>query len=482
MTPLKSVLFALALLGAAPQAMAQDIVNGRVPVYPVPYVLPGIDSIKGAMHRIRTYYEGTSPQKLLDGPNGKEITNFSKPNKDATVSPGFSSEWTYTHGVVLSAFAYLTEVTGDQRFFANNEKFFAFEEKSLPYLRRNVAQFGKAGNGGWSLLDIGALDDCGAIGASLIKTYLKDKNKSHLETIKVIDEYISHKQFRLPDGTLARHRPQLVSVWTDDMYMSVPFLTNMAVLTGEKKYYDDAVRQVLQMADRLYVPQTGLFDHGWNANSDEYDPRFYWGRENGWALMSMAELLPVLPKDHPGREKILHLYRSMVRSLANLQDGTGFWYNLLDHNNSYTETSATAIFTYAIAKGINEGWISHVYGPVAITGWNAVNSRILANGGGGRHLRRHHLRPRQHLLLLPGPEHAGHPRLRPGPLRRRRDDSPAPEPQIRDFAAPAQQHQQHVPLPAEKRVSGQITPSAGQSIIPFALPCIPCCRLIQRSA
>ena len=379
MNTAKSALFFLIFLCAATRLMAQENVAGRVPVYPIPYEFPNVDSIKTVMDRVRVYYESTSPQQLVDATTGKAITDLSQPNKNATVSPGFSSEWTYTHGVVLSAFNYLSDVTGDKRFFADNTKFYGFLEKSLPYLRQNETQFGRQ-PGVWSLLHIGALDDCGSIGAALIKTYLKDKNKDHLAVINVINDYISNKQFRLDDGTLARHRPQYKSVWVDDMYMSVPFLTNMGVMTGEKKYYDDAVKQVLQMAGRLYVPQTELFDHGWNVNSGDYDPRFYWGRANGWALMSMAELLGVLPKDHPGRDKILHLYRSMIRSLASLQDGTGFWHNLLDRNDTYTETSCTAIFTYAIAKGINEGWISHVYGPVAITGWNATNTRVLANG------------------------------------------------------------------------------------------------------
>jgi rhamnogalacturonyl hydrolase YesR len=164
------------------------------------------------------------------------------------------------------------------------------------------------------------------------------------------------------------------------MYMSVPFLTNMGVLTNDKKYFDDAIKQVLQMADRLYIPEKELFDHGWNITSGDYDPRFYWGRANGWTLMSMAEVLEVVPEGYPGRDKVLHLYRSLVRSLANLQDGSGFWHNLLDKNDTYTETSCTAMFTYAIAKGINEGWISHVYGPVALTGWNATQTRVLENG------------------------------------------------------------------------------------------------------
>lgn len=96
--------------------------------------------------------------------------------------------------------------------------------------------------------------------------------------------------------------------------------------------------------------------------------------------MSMAEVLSVLPENYKGRAEILHIYRSQIRSLAELQDGTGFWHNLVDKNDTYPETSCTAIFTYAIAKGINEGWISHVYGPIALMGWNALNTQVLGNG------------------------------------------------------------------------------------------------------
>ena len=233
---------------------------------------------------------------------------------------------------------------------------------------------------GVNIIDMHALDDCGSIGAAMIKTYLKDKNDDYLELINIVADYISNKQFRLEDGTLARHRPQYESVWADDMYMSVPFLANMGVLTGDNKYFDDAVKQVLQIADRLYIPQKELFDHGWSVTAGDYDPHFYWGRASGWTLMAMAELLGVLPEDYQGRDKILHLYRSMIRSLAGLQDGTGFWHNMLDKTNTYLETSCTAMITFAVAKGINEGWISHVYGPVALTGWNAIKTRVLENG------------------------------------------------------------------------------------------------------
>lgn len=375
------VLLIIMVLPGGMDLMAQEDRESRIPDYPVPYVLPGTDDIKEVLDRVRAYYESTSSLKITDSETGEEITDFSVLNRNARVENGFAGQWSYTNGVVLSAFEYIDDVSGDPAFFANNTRFFDKVVETLPYFIRNREEFGRQARGGWGRTpNFHALDDCGSIGAAMIKTYLKDKNDAYLELIDTIADYISNRQFRLEDGTLARHRPQYQSLWADDLYMSVPFLANMGVLTGDDKYFDDAVRQILQMAERLYIPRKELFDHGWNVTSGDYDPRFYWGRANGWTVMAMAELLSVLPENYEGRDEILHLYRSMIRSLAGLQDGTGFWHNMLDKTDTYLETSCTAMFTFGVAKGINEGWISHVYGPVALTGWNAICTRVLENG------------------------------------------------------------------------------------------------------
>ncbi|WP_346860715.1 glycoside hydrolase family 88 protein [uncultured Draconibacterium sp.] len=381
MNTLKSILIVLFLLPFSLISNAQEKTANRIPEYKIPYELPSTENVMEVLNRIRTYYESTSPQIIIDSKTGEKINDFNTFNPNAVPSPGFSGEWSYTHGVVLSAFDYITKVTGDKTFVNNNTKFYNYVIENLPYFQNNSDKIKSSKIGNWGrIIEFEALDDCGSITAAMIKTYLITKDDKYLEIINRTAEHISNHQFRLEDGTLARNRPQYKSVWADDMYMSVPFLINMGVLSNNNAYFDDAVKQVLQMADRLYIPEKELFDHGWNVTSGDYDPRFYWGRANGWVLMSMAEVLSILPEDYQGRDKILHLYRSMVRSLANLQDGDGFWHNLLDKNDTYTETSCTAMFTFAIAKGINEGWISHVYGPVALTGWNALQTRVLENG------------------------------------------------------------------------------------------------------
>lgn len=48
-----------------------------------------------------------------------------------------------------------------------------------------------------------------------------------------------------------------MTLWADDLYMSVPFLAGMGRMTGERKYFDDAVKQALNFNNYLYnLPAT----------------------------------------------------------------------------------------------------------------------------------------------------------------------------------------------------------------------------------
>jgi rhamnogalacturonyl hydrolase YesR len=162
--------------------------------------------------------------------------------------------------------------------------------------------------------------------------------------------------------------------------MSVPALAQMGKLTGDKKYFDDAVKQVLQFSERMFNKDLGIYMHGW-VEDMKVHPEFHWARANGWALMAMTELLDVLPEDHPTRKKIILQFQLLCKGLAALQSGKGFWHQLLDRNDSYLETSATAIYTYCIARAVNKGWIdAKAYAPMALLAWNAVSTKVNERG------------------------------------------------------------------------------------------------------
>jgi len=347
----------------------------------VDYTLPTEDEIHATLNRVLEYFQRSTRYEVINVETGEAITDLSQPVKNAGVdiSKGEFIDWTYSTGVALAGMLQVSEVTGDKRFREYALRNFDFIFDHEDYFRRQAAQFGAQPRGYRRLLEMRELDDCGAIGAALIKAYALKHDARYRATIDVISDYITKKQMRMPDGTLARPRPMPVSLWVDDLYMSVPFLAQMGNLTGERKYFDDAARQVIQFSDRLFNPANGLWDHAW-FEGDGYDPRFYWGRGNGWALMAMTELLSVMPEDHPERGRVLDVYRRAVRGIVETQSGNGMWHELLDRTDSYLETSASAMFTFALARGVNRGWLSPIYAPVAQTGWQAVATHVRPSG------------------------------------------------------------------------------------------------------
>lgn len=391
--PLAGLLLVLAapslLLAQAPAADPVASTGRSDPSFSQPSLAPGVDytlpsesEIKAVLDRIREHFERSTPYTIIDVETGAPISDFSKPRKNAGIDTrrGEFIDWTYSMGVVLSGMVQVTEVTGDARFAAYTEKNFDFIFQHLPYFRAQAKEFGPQKNGYRRLIDMHELDDCGAIGAALVRAQARKKDPRYREGIDLVVEHITKRQPRLPDGTLCRPRPQPVSLWIDDAYMSIPFLAQMGAATGEQKWFDDAARQVIGMSARLFHEDAGLYDHSWFENALPVDPKFFWGRGAGWMLMSMADLLSVMPENHPDRAKVLDQYRRAVAGVGAVQGGTGLWHQLLDRTDSYLETSASAMFTFAIARGVNRGWLSTAWAPVAQTGWQAVAWRVRSDG------------------------------------------------------------------------------------------------------
>jgi rhamnogalacturonyl hydrolase YesR len=347
----------------------------------VDYVLPAEVEIKATLDRVRDLFVRSTPYHIIDTQTGAVITDLSKPTKTAGIDmrAGQFNDWDYPMGVVLAAMLNVSDATGDASYSAYTFKNFKFIFDHEDYFRKQAAEFGAQNYGLRRLLEFRELDDCGAIGAALIKANRKMPDPRYRAAIDRIADHVSHKQFRLPDGTLGRRRPQPVSLWADDLYMSVPVLAQLGVATGDRAYFDDAARQIIQMSARLQNPSTGLWDHSWYENTAP-DPKFYWGRGAGWSIMAAAELLSVIPEDHPDRARVLEIFQRGAQGAAAAQGGTGLWHQLLDKTDSYLETSASAMFTFAIARGVNRGWLSPAYAPVAQAGWQALATRVRPDG------------------------------------------------------------------------------------------------------
>jgi len=383
---MRITLTAILILMAGIHLQAQRVNDSTSPIhlmkpdYETPYGKPEVKSITEVLDRVYTYLDKTTPMALINKDTQAEVADYAKIDDKTILKPGDFRLVSYEWGVTYSGMLLATEATGDPKYASYTKSRLKFLSDIRPsFVKLEEKQAGVI-HAFTRVLHPHALDDCGAICAAMIKTQRLGFDGDLKPMIKTFMDYISTKEFRLVDGTLARNRPLPNSIWLDDLFMSVPALAQMGKYTGDKKYYDDAVKQVLQFSDRMFNYDKGLFMHGWILGMDEHH-QFHWARANGWAVMTIVELLEVLPENYEGRAKVLDLLRKHIRGLANYQTAKGFWHQLIDRNDSYLETSATAIYTYSIARAINRGYVdASVYGPMVCLAWNAVASKVNDKG------------------------------------------------------------------------------------------------------
>ncbi|MEI9959718.1 MAG: glycoside hydrolase family 88 protein [Limisphaerales bacterium] len=170
-----------------------------------------------------------------------------------------------------------------------------------------------------------------------------------------------------PDGITAEAR-----YWIDDMYMITALQVQTFRATGETKYLDRAALTMSAYLDKLQQPN-GLFFHGTNSP-------FFWSRGDGWMAAGMTELLRSLPKNHPQRARIMAGYKKMLATLLKYQGEDGLWHQLIDHPEAWSETSGTAMFTFAMITGVKNGWLdADAYGPAARKAWLGLVKHLDAN-------------------------------------------------------------------------------------------------------
>lgn len=351
------------------------------PDYPVPYVAMSEADIIKVLDKVYHYLDAVTPAQMINRQTGQDVTDASQFDTAYGIKPGDFRLTAYEWGVTYSGMLLAAETSGDNKYSDYVKQRLSFIAQWVPAIKRKAADGSLKGNYIFRQpIAPHALDDAGAVCAAMIKATRSGLNTELRPLIDNYINFISTKEYRLPDGTLARNRPQKNTIWLDDLYMSVPALAQMGKLTGKTAYYDDAVKQVKQFTQRMFDKEKGVYMHGWVQDMNPH-PAFYWGRANGWAIMAMVELLDVLPENHPGRPFVLQQLQAHAKGLAAFQSGSGFWHQLLNRTDSYLETSATAIYAYCIAHACNKGWLdAKAYAPMAMLAWNAVTTKVNATG------------------------------------------------------------------------------------------------------
>lgn len=350
------------------------------PDYGFPYENPTAADIENKLNQMLLFLEEETPSGLMDSHTGKQVTDYSQITRNTQIVPGGFRLVSYELGILYTAMLRAADVLGNKRFQEYTLNRLNFISAIVPSYKRLEEK-----NPGYlspvhSVINPASLDDAGTMAAALIKADSLQENNAYKSLINNYVDFVCNKQFRFGDGTFARNRPYKETLWIDDLFMSLSLLSQLGVTSANNNCFDDATRQVELFSDRMFDHHLGLFAHGWGKNAP-LRPKFYWGRANGWALMAMVELLGTLPESHKKRKTVLDLFIAHLSGITRLQSKSGLWHQLLDKSDSYTESSASAIFIYCIAKAINSGYISAIdYGPLVVLAWNALSNRINEKG------------------------------------------------------------------------------------------------------
>jgi rhamnogalacturonyl hydrolase YesR len=161
--------------------------------------------------------------------------------------------------------------------------------------------------------------------------------------------------------------------WIDDLYMIGMLQMQAYRATGDEIYAHRAARQLAE-----YLPElqrdNGLFYHS-------PDAPIFWGRGNGWVAVAMAEVLASLPREHVLRATIGLHYARMMHALLDYQGDDGMWRQVVDYEPSWAESSATAMFAYAMIVGVQGELLPQEPYRYAIDrAWAALTARVDADG------------------------------------------------------------------------------------------------------
>ncbi len=186
-------------------------------------------------------------------------------------------------------------------------------------------------------------------------------------------------------------------MWLDGLYMSGPFYAEYTKLfDGPVSDYDDVAKQIRLVAAHTYDPATGLFYHAWDeskeqpwANKATGTSSNFWGRAIGWYAMALVDVLDYFPTNHPARPEIIATFQKLCGGVVKNQDPkTGLWYQVLDQGNrkgNYLEATVSSMLVYAMAKGVNHGYLPRKnYEPVIEKGYRGIIENLVKNDGGGK--------------------------------------------------------------------------------------------------
>ncbi len=276
--------------------------------------------------------------------------------------PLWTWNWNWGTGILLFGLQNLARVADDADFFAEPLRSF---HKSRPDGPLRVM---------WS-------DQCiPALTALSPDTPIQDTPTSVTKVIRYLKETQRNKLGSLdhfsPGSPASWIFPS--SMWLDSLVMWGVFALHYGK-EHDRELFDFALEQGPLFQSVLWNASDKLFYHAWNLEKNQLYPpdNVYWLRGNAWVTVYLVEALSLLDAGDPRFLELLSLFRQLTQSLVSHQRSDGMWGTLVAEE-SYAESSGTALVAYSIAKGIRLGFLSSELLPVVNHAWQGLQQHLRA--------------------------------------------------------------------------------------------------------
>jgi unsaturated rhamnogalacturonyl hydrolase len=269
----------------------------------------------------------------------------------------FDRIWTWS--VLYSGFVAASDATGDERY------------------RDAMKAMGKQFD--WKLRNHLPNADDQSVAQTYAELFLKEHDATMIQPTKEeIEPLIAMKTLKPGDDRLPWW-------WCDALFMAPPVWARMYAATGDRRYIGYLDEQWQKTSDLLYDKQEHLYfrDASYLNKTEANGKKMFWSRGNGWVMGGIVRTLEYLPQDDARRSFYIAQLQEMAARVKELQGADGLWHaGLLDPMDyPLPEVSGSALFTYAIAWGINQHVLeAKVYRPVVEKAWKGTLQHIYADG------------------------------------------------------------------------------------------------------
>jgi len=300
-------------------------------------------------------------------------TQMSKENDEMMFS--YTRGFSYHNGVFLSGMQRVYKLTGENKYFDYIKKWvdvFIDEDGNLHKAR------------------MGQLDDLQSA-SLLFDLYKETKDERYKKVLDMVAPL--YKKWDTNEFGGFYHKDIFPNqMWLDSLYMACPTIVRYGKENDDTTYFDLAYTQMKLMWNNMRDNRTGLLYHCWDSSktakwADKVTglaPEF-WGRALGWYAVTVFDLASYMPDSYEKKKEFIDNGISLINAILKYRDeNTKKWFQIVNRTNdpdNWIETSCSCLFTYAIAKGINEGYLDESYRKIAQECFDGIIKDIKINDG-----------------------------------------------------------------------------------------------------